>query len=89
MIVRRLQGGFAEFVAVIASCSALAAIMSTCDSTIIGANNVVTVELVQNWLWKGATHKQLEYFSMAFTPVFAALALVSFTNYFAVSLFRF
>ena len=70
------KGGFAEFISVIASCSALAAIMSTCDSTIIGANNVVTVELVQNWLWKSATHVQLEYFSMAFTPVFAVLALI-------------
>jgi hypothetical protein len=30
------KGGFAEFVAAIASCSAVAAIMSTADSCIIG-----------------------------------------------------
>ena len=57
------QGGFAEVIAVVASCSALAAIMSTADSCIIGANNVITVDWVKNHLWKSASDKQIQRFS--------------------------
>lgn len=71
-------GGFAEFVAVIATCSVAAAIMSTCDSTIIGANNVVTVELFQNWILRGGrgSPKSIKRVSFAFTPIFAIAALM-------------
>lgn len=64
-------GGFSELVAVVASCSALAAIMSTADSTIIGANNLLTVEWIKNFLWRGATPRQLVWVAKAVTVIFA------------------
>jgi Na+/proline symporter len=70
------RGGFSEIVAVIASCSALAAIMSTADSAIIGANNLLTVEWVKNFLWRGASPQQIEYVSKGFTVGFAICALI-------------
>jgi hypothetical protein len=45
------QGGFAEFVAVLASCSAIAAIMSTADSAIMGVTNVLSMDFFKNWLF--------------------------------------
>eukprot|EP00040_Diaphanoeca_grandis_P023230 m.126034 g.126034 ORF g.126034 m.126034 type:complete len:729 (+) comp29173_c0_seq1:263-2449(+) len=70
------KGGVAEIVAVLASCSALAAIMSTADSCIIGANNVLTVDWIKYWIWKSASPKQISNFSKCFTPVFAILAVI-------------
>lgn len=69
-------GGFAEIVAVVAACSALAAIMSTADSSIIGANNLLTVEWVKNFLWRGASPQQLAYVSKGVTVCFAVAALL-------------
>lgn len=69
------HGGFSELVAVVASCSALAAIMSTADSVIIGANNLLTVEWVKNFGWRKATAVQLGWVSRAITLVFAVAAL--------------
>jgi Na+/proline symporter len=65
------KGGFPELVAVVAACSALAAIMSTADSTIIGANNLLTVEWVKNFLWRSATPRQLVWVAKGVTVVFS------------------
>ncbi len=45
------KGGVAEFVAVVASCSAVAAVMSTADSCIIGLTNVLSRDFLNNWLF--------------------------------------
>jgi Na+/proline symporter len=65
------KGGFPELVAVVAACSALAAIMSTADSTIIGANNLLTVEWVKNFLWRSASPRQLVWVAKGVTVVFS------------------
>eukprot|EP00041_Stephanoeca_diplocostata_P031033 m.956304 g.956304 ORF g.956304 m.956304 type:complete len:665 (+) comp23872_c0_seq45:311-2305(+) len=70
------RGGFSEIVAVIASCSAVAAVMSTADSTIIGANNVLTVEWGKHLFCPWATDRQLAYVSKVVCPVFAVGALL-------------
>jgi hypothetical protein len=61
------RGGFPEFVAVIASCSAIAAIMSTADSAIIGVTNVLSMDFMKNWLFVNNpnldTPKFMSYFS--------------------------
>jgi Na+/proline symporter len=61
------RGGFPEFVAVIASCSAIAAIMSTADSAIIGVTNVLSMDFMKNWLFINNpnldTPKFMSYFS--------------------------
>jgi Na+/proline symporter len=46
------KGGFNEFVAVIASVSAIAAIMSTTDSAILGVSNLISRDVMQNLLFK-------------------------------------
>ena len=63
------KGGFSEFVAVIASCSAFAALMSTVDSMVIAANNVFTVDILKNWVMEKSTIKQLRIASLIVSPV--------------------
>ena len=75
--------GFAEVIAVVASCSALAAIMSTADSCIIGANNVITVDWVKNHLWKSASDKQVHRFSKVCHKLFVksfSIAVLPFSD---------
>jgi len=54
------KGGFPEAVAVLASCSAIAAIMSTTDSAIIGVTNVLSRDFLNNWLFRSDFWKGLE-----------------------------
>ena len=63
------KGGFSEFVAVVASCSAFAALMSTVDSMVIAANNVFTVDILKNWLMATSTITQLKIASFLVSPV--------------------
>ena len=70
------EGGFAKLVSIIAACSVLAAIMSSVDSLLIGANNLITVDLVQTTLWPAATPKALLRISLVATPAFAFAALL-------------
>jgi len=70
------KGGFSNFLAIFTCCSIIAAIMSTADSTIIGANNVVTVELVDRNPFKKPSAKFLRQFSIGFTPVFTVAAML-------------
>jgi Na+/proline symporter len=46
------KGGFSEFIGVMTSVSAVAAIMSTTDSAILGVANVFSRDIVQNWLFR-------------------------------------
>lgn len=70
------RGGLSEIVAVVASCSAVAAVMSTADSTIIGANNVLTIEWGKHLFCPRATDRQLAYVSKVVCPLFAVGALL-------------
>jgi Na+/proline symporter len=63
------KGGFSEFIAVMASCSAFAALMSTVDSMVIAANNVFTVDVLKNWLMADSTITQLKIASLIVSPV--------------------
>ena len=63
------KGGFSEFVAVVASCSAFAALMSTVDSMVIAANNVFTVDILKNWLMVNSTITQLKVASFVVSPI--------------------
>eukprot|EP00041_Stephanoeca_diplocostata_P037208 m.1396292 g.1396292 ORF g.1396292 m.1396292 type:complete len:838 (+) comp24995_c0_seq22:359-2872(+) len=70
------KGGFNQFVAVIALNAILAAIMSTADSTIIGACNVWTCTWMRGFLFKNRSTVAYQRCSMITTPIIAVLALV-------------
>lgn len=76
------KGGFSEFVAIIASCSAFAALMSTVDSMLISANNVFTVDVLKNWLMVNSSAKALKIMSLIISPIilFGATAWALFDN---------
>merc|ERR1719384_3088328 len=44
------EGGFREFVAYVAVLGAIAGIMSTADSALIGVSNTFVVDVFKNWL---------------------------------------
>merc|ERR1740121_2546115 len=46
------RGGFDQFVATVACCGAVAAFMSTADSSVISATTCMATEFLQNWLFK-------------------------------------
>merc|ERR1719334_912542 len=46
----RDDGGFKEFLGYIATLAAVAGIMSTADSALIGVSNTMTIDLFKNWL---------------------------------------
>jgi len=73
------KGGFAGFVAVIASCSAIAAIMSTADSTIIGVTNVLSMDFLKNGLFQACpsldTARNMTIFSKVTSLVITVIGI--------------
>jgi len=63
------KGGFSEFIAIMASCSAFAALMSTVDSMLISANNVFTVDVLKNWLMIDSSARSLKIVSLIISPL--------------------
>lgn len=70
------RGGFPEFVAVIASCSAIAAIMSTADSAVIGVTNVVSMDFLKNWLFIAKPDLDTPKFMNIFSKVTSAIIVL-------------
>jgi hypothetical protein len=63
------RGGFAEFVAVAGAVSAIAAIMSTADSTIISMSNLLSMDFLKNWLFVDKPDFNTPRFNFMFTKI--------------------
>lgn len=78
LIVGKLmnQNGLTEVVAVVALNAVIAAVMSTGDSTVIGANNIFSVTWMKGFLLPGMTTQVYVGLSMVFSMIFAMLTVV-------------
>ena len=57
LVVFRDSGGFKMVVSYIALIAAIAGIMSTADSALIGVSNTISVDIFQDWLLQGKSQK--------------------------------
>jgi Na+/proline symporter len=55
----RDRGGFYAFISYVQLIAAIAAIMSTADSALIGVSNTISVDIFKNWLTPHYTQQQI------------------------------
>ena len=68
------DSGFKNFLAYLVILAAIAGIMSTADSSLIGVSNTVSVDLYRGWYNKNATGKQTIYFGKAVSLITALIS---------------
>ena len=68
------DSGFKNFLAYLVILAAIAGIMSTADSSLIGVSNTVSVDLYRGWYNKNATGKQTIYFGKAVSLMTALIS---------------
>jgi len=73
------KGPFEYALVAVLTCSALAAVMSTADSVILGVANTLSVDVFQRTLRPGATPSQVVRFGLGVTIVFLLAGIVGGT----------
>merc|ERR1719361_3126304 len=69
------EGGFREFVAYVAMLGAVAGIMSTADSALIGVSNTFVVDVFKHWLTPQLDQKYIVWIGKAVSFVTVAIAV--------------
>jgi len=69
------EGGFREFVAYVAMLGAVAGIMSTADSALIGVSNTFVVDIFKNWLTPNMAPTKIVWIGKAVSLTVVALAV--------------
>ena len=73
--VFRDKGGFVGFLSYIALLAAIAGIMSTADSSLIGVSNTLSCDIFQNWLTPNATQRKVVWIGKGISIVTMAISI--------------
>jgi len=76
----RASGGFNEFLSYIATLAAVAGIMSTADSALIGISNTVTIDLFKNWLMPNLSATQCVWIGKLISLVVLVVSISTAIN---------